>query len=214
MAMTALDYEEIRQVLARYDRAIDFGDADAFAACFTPDGFLEVTGLPSDAAHEGRRYAGHPALRTFAAELYAGLQGHVRHCNNLPVIEGDGQRATMFSYLFEFRVGVLPRVGVTMTGVYEDTLAKVDWPVAVHGAPLPGRPAAGASRPGAQRHPGHAVRHGPRRLSAPSATGVVAGRAARGGRSAWRDGRGPHPARSPGPRARRAWCALGSPHGS
>ena len=125
MAMTALDYEEIRQVLARYDRAIDFGDADAFAACFTPDGFLEVTGLPSDAAHEGRRYAGHPALRTFAAELYAGLQGHVRHCNNLPVIEGDGQRATMFSYLFEFRVGVLPRVGVTMTGVYEDTLAKV-----------------------------------------------------------------------------------------
>jgi hypothetical protein len=34
--------------------------------------------------------------------------------------------ATMFSYLFEFRVEVLPRVGVTMTGVYEDSLAKVD----------------------------------------------------------------------------------------
>jgi hypothetical protein len=36
--------------------------------------------------------------------------------------------ATMFSHLFKFRVGVLPRVGVTMTGVYEDTLAKVDGP--------------------------------------------------------------------------------------
>jgi hypothetical protein len=29
MAMTALDYEEIRQLLARYDWATDFGDADA-----------------------------------------------------------------------------------------------------------------------------------------------------------------------------------------
>jgi hypothetical protein len=126
MAMTALDYEEIRQLLARYDRATDFGDADAFVACFTPDGFLEVTGLPSEAPHEGKRHVGHQALRAFVSELYAGLQGHVRHCNNLPIIEGDGESATMFSYLFEFRVGVLPRVGVTMTGVYEDTLAKVD----------------------------------------------------------------------------------------
>jgi hypothetical protein len=60
------------------------------------------------------------------SELYTGLQGQVRHCNNLPIIEGDGESATMFSYLFEFRVGVIPRVGVTMSGVNEDTLAQVN----------------------------------------------------------------------------------------
>ena len=124
MVMTARD-DDIRHLLARYDRAIDFGDADAFVACFPPDGFVEVSGLPSDAAHAGRRYAGHPALRTFVRELYAGLHGHVRHCTTLPIIEGDGETATLFSYLFEVRVGVLPRVGVPMTGVSEESLAKV-----------------------------------------------------------------------------------------
>jgi hypothetical protein len=127
MAMTALDYEEIRQLLARYDRAVDFGDAEGFAACFTPDGYLEVAGLPVEAQHESDRVVGREALRKWVTALYAGLQGHVRHCQNMPIIEGDGQTATMFSYLFEYRVGnTPPNVGMTLTGVYYDKLAKVD----------------------------------------------------------------------------------------
>ena len=43
--MDAIEYEHIRQLLGRYNLAIDLGDADGWAATFTPDGVFRCTGL-------------------------------------------------------------------------------------------------------------------------------------------------------------------------
>jgi hypothetical protein len=122
--MSALDYEEIRQLLARYNFAIDLGDADGWAACFTEDGAFECAGLPDDSPFGGR-YEGTAALRAYATR-HAGLyKGRARHWNWNLEIEGDGATAAMRCYLLALSVGKPPAVKGS-SGIYRDRLVKRD----------------------------------------------------------------------------------------
>jgi hypothetical protein len=123
MAMTALDYEKIRQLLARYNLAIDLGDADGWAACFTDDGVFECTGLPEYSPFSGR-FEGIDALKDYATTQYSRAQGRARHWNWNLEIDGDGKEATMRSYLLILTVGERP-APVNATGIYQDRLRKV-----------------------------------------------------------------------------------------
>jgi ketosteroid isomerase-like protein len=67
--MDAIEYEEIRQLLGRYNMAIDLGDTTGWAACFTPDGVFECTGLP-DGSPLGGRHEGTEALVAYATTHY------------------------------------------------------------------------------------------------------------------------------------------------
>jgi hypothetical protein len=125
MVMTALDYEGIRQLLARYSVAIDFGDTTAFKACFTLDGVFAEAGLPSGTPLEGR-FEGRESIGEFAAGFFASAQGHVRHWPSLPLIEGDGRNATGVTFLMVLRPGASPDTGVILTGVYRDRYTKID----------------------------------------------------------------------------------------
>lgn len=120
--MNASDCEQIRQLLARYNLAIDFGDADGWAACFAPDGVFECKGVP-DGSPLGGRYQGTDALRVYAETHRSVTKGRARHWNANTMIEGDGNTATMTCYLLVLTVGG-PLRGVT--GVYHDRLRKVD----------------------------------------------------------------------------------------
>ena len=124
MAMSALDYEEIRQLLARYNYAIDLGDADGWAACFTPDGAFECTGVPEGSPFGGR-HAGASALRAYATLHYATAKGHARHWNANLEIDGDGSTATMRCYLLALSTA-RPGSLAGSTGTYRDRLRKVD----------------------------------------------------------------------------------------
>lgn len=123
MALTALDHEEIRQLLARYNLAIDLGDAEGWAACFLPDGAFECSGVPEGSPFGGR-HEGADALKAYATVHYGIAKGHARHWNANLLIEGDGTRATMTCYLLALSVGKPPSV-VGSTGIYRDTLRKV-----------------------------------------------------------------------------------------
>lgn len=123
MALTALDHEEIRQLLARYNLAIDLGDLDGWAACFTPDGAFECRGVPEGSPFGGR-HVGTEALRAYAAGHYGAAKGHARHWNANLLIEGDGTWATMTCYLLALSVGRPPTVAGS-TGIYRDRLRKV-----------------------------------------------------------------------------------------
>jgi SnoaL-like domain len=122
MVMTALDYEGIRQLLARYCLALDFGDTAAVQACFAPDGYFEAVGLPPESPNGGK----HRDLAEFAAELFAATQGHTRHwASSTPLIEGDGESAAGTLYLTVFRPGEAPDAGIVVTGVYRDRYVKI-----------------------------------------------------------------------------------------
>jgi SnoaL-like domain len=126
MSLTAMDYEEIRQLFARLAWNIDHGNAEAYAADFTPDGSFEVLGLPEGAEHAGR-HQDRDGVAQFVSMLFAGTQGHVRHWNqNFVFTKVTDGEVDVDSYLICVRVGAVPQSGVTLTGIYHDRLVKVD----------------------------------------------------------------------------------------
>ena len=105
--LTALDYQEIQQLYARYNFAIDASDAQAYAALFVPDGSFN-------------NYNGHDALVGF---IKGRAPGNLRHWNTNLMITGTPEGATGAVYLMLLDVGVNPPV-VTRAAKYEDTLVK------------------------------------------------------------------------------------------
>jgi uncharacterized protein (TIGR02246 family) len=55
MSLTLEDREEIREVIVRYDFAIDLGDPEAYANCFTEDGAFLHTGAGNKSKPKGTR---------------------------------------------------------------------------------------------------------------------------------------------------------------
>ncbi len=123
MSLSAEDHAEIRQLLARYNWAVDFGDVEAWAATFTPDGVFECLGLP-DGAALGGRHAGPDALKAYASTHYGINQGRARHWNWNLLIEGEGDSATMQCYLNAYSAGQGPSAEFRVTGIYRDTLLR------------------------------------------------------------------------------------------
>lgn len=123
MALSADDHEAIRALLARYNFAIDLGDADAWAGCFTETGTFECTGLPEDSPLAGR-FEGRDALAAYARTHLGLNKGLARHWNWNLLIDGDGDEATMRCYLLALRAGQGPDVKMAATGIYEDRLVR------------------------------------------------------------------------------------------
>ena len=119
MSLTPEDHEEIRQLLARYNFAIDLGDVEGWLACFTPDGTFECLGLP-DGSPFGGKHVGADGLRAYCTTNVAINKSRSRHGNFNLVVEGDGDEATMRCYMDVYRVG--QRAGAT--GIYRDTLRR------------------------------------------------------------------------------------------
>jgi ketosteroid isomerase-like protein len=109
--LTAQDNFEIQQLYARYNIAIDSGDAEGYAATFTPDGVFNTM-------------TGHDALVGFAKMWREKLNGATRkHWNNNLQITGDSKHATGFVYLMLIDIGTKP-ASILTTLSYADTLVK------------------------------------------------------------------------------------------
>lgn len=124
MPLSADDHEAIRQLLARYNFAVDFGETDAWAACFVADGVFLCTGLP-DGHPLGGRHQGPAELAAYARTHYETNSGTARHWNWNLVIDGDGNAATMKCYLAA-QSGTGVNAVLRSIGVYRDKLRKVD----------------------------------------------------------------------------------------
>ena len=111
MALSLEDRLDIQELAARYNTAIDGGDAEGWAATFTSDGTFESG---------GRTHQGTEALTAFAKGFAERMAG-ARHWNNNMIIEGDGDAASLRCYLLLVRGGQ-----VVTSARYEDTLRKVD----------------------------------------------------------------------------------------
>ena len=124
MALTNDDRVEIRDLISRYNKAIDTGDADGYANTFTPDGeFIGIVGT----------FNGRDELRAFAAayaieEHYAEFAAAQHWVTNIVAdadADADGAEATVFSHLQ--MVKPLPDGGrILLVGHYDDIVRKVD----------------------------------------------------------------------------------------
>jgi actinorhodin biosynthesis protein ActVIA len=110
--LSAQDYQEIQQLYARYNVAIDTGDAEAYAATFTPDGVFN-------------NFKGHDELVGFI-KIWRGerLNGaNRRHWNTNLLISGDGKTATGSVSLMLLDVSATP-VSIAAVATYSDSLIK------------------------------------------------------------------------------------------
>jgi SnoaL-like domain len=139
--LSAQDNFEIQQLYARYNNAIDSGDAEGWAATFTPDGVFNT-------------FTGHDALVGFVKMWREKLGGATRkHWNTNLQISGDSKEATASVYLMLVDFGTKP-ASILTTGMYSDSLIKTKdgWRFTkrtTKGDVAPAAPAAAAAPPAA-----------------------------------------------------------------
>ena len=115
MPLSTDDHIAIQQLYARYNHAIDFGNAEAWAACVTPDGVFNAGPMGE--------FAGAEALKSFATGFAQQLKA--RHWTNNLVLEGDTSAATGTCYLLLWSpAGGEKPASVITSAVYEDELNK------------------------------------------------------------------------------------------
>jgi hypothetical protein len=120
MALGVEDRFEIHELVSRYNRAIDSGDAEGWAATFTEDGVFDgIAGVfkgRDELRAFVRAYVTDPAFADWAAS---------QHWTTNLVVDGDGDRAQLFANLKM----VKPEADggrIILVGWYEDNLVKVE----------------------------------------------------------------------------------------
>jgi hypothetical protein len=110
--LTMQDYVEIQQLYAKYNLAIDSGEAEVWADTFTPDGVFN------------KRFAGREALIGFIKLWREKMNGATRrHWNSNMNLVATPEGATGSVYLMLMNVGTTP-ASVLSTGMYADVLVK------------------------------------------------------------------------------------------
>jgi hypothetical protein len=110
-SLTADDYIEIQQLYAKYNIAIDSGDAEGYAATFIPEGVFNT-------------FNGHDALVGFIHRWRDAMKGgNMRHWNTNLAITGTPEGASGSVYLLLVDVSAKPPA-ITTAAKYEDQLVK------------------------------------------------------------------------------------------
>jgi len=115
MALSTDDLVQIQQLYARYNHAIDGGQADAWAATFTADGVFN--------SGQGE-FTGTAALAQFAGGFANQFKGKARHWTNNLVIDDAPGGAKGTCYLALYMLGGEGGPKILVTGIYRDELAK------------------------------------------------------------------------------------------
>jgi hypothetical protein len=109
--LSAQDMVDIQQLYARYNIAIDSGDAEGWAATFTPDGIFNAI-------------SGHDALANFVKTWREKLNGASRrHWNNNLQLTGNSKEASGFVFLMLIDISTKP-ISIVGTATYTDRLVK------------------------------------------------------------------------------------------
>ena len=114
--LSGTDYEEIRELYARYNQGSDFRDAELFLSAFAEDAIM---------TREGRDIVGMAALRADRARRYQGETGDVgrRHVNGSFMIQATKEGASSRAYYVLLDVTARPPTMIG-SGYYEDTFVR------------------------------------------------------------------------------------------
>lgn len=115
VALSALaDRVEIRELTATYNRHFDSGNAEAFAATFTPDGVMEVEG--------GFRVEGTAGLEEMCRRTPPGII-HVT-VDSIVQVEGDEATQDVRLLVLSKPTEKTPTPALDRTGQYKDRLVR------------------------------------------------------------------------------------------
>ena len=107
--------------MARYAECVDSGDAAVYAALFTPDGVVE---------HSAGSVRGRAEIQAWVEGLVrenrVGKASRLKHIMGLPVIRGDGDRATARTYVTIPRHMDSGEIVIRLAGTYFDDCVKQD----------------------------------------------------------------------------------------
>src|SRR3954468_15533680 len=108
--LTSDDLVEIQQLYARYNWALDSGDAEGYASTFTPDGVFNNN-------------VGHDAIVKFANTFHTGIGSHLHHWNtNLMILPtADGASGQVYLVLVDFAT---KPASIFTSATYSDELVK------------------------------------------------------------------------------------------
>lgn len=114
--LTGQDYEEIKELYARYNQGSDFRDAELFLSAFADDAVM---------TRGGRDIVGMDALRAERVERYAGQTGDNgrRHHNGSFIITPTAEGAKARAYYLLLDVTSRPPTMVA-SGYYDDVFTK------------------------------------------------------------------------------------------
>lgn len=122
-ASTVADQLMIQDLMARYEWALDSGDAKAYAALFAEDGVLGFSG----GEQKGRasiQKAIEDLGKSFAASMSGGQPPKIQHILSNLVIEQHGDVADAKAFWTEIWNPTGKAMGVRAAGHYEDKLVK------------------------------------------------------------------------------------------
>jgi len=114
--LNGTDYEEIRELYARYNQGSDFRDAELFLSAFAEDAIM---------TREGRDIVGMAGLRADRERRYQGETGDVgrRHVNGSFIIQPTKEGASSQAYYILLDVTTRPPTMIG-SGYYEDTFVR------------------------------------------------------------------------------------------
>ena len=114
--LSGTDYEEIRELYARYNQGSDFRDAELFLSAFAEDAIM---------TREGRDIVGMASLRADRERRYQGETGDVgrRHVNGSFIIQPTKEGASSQAYYILLDVTTRPPTMIG-SGYYEDTFVR------------------------------------------------------------------------------------------
>ena len=116
-------------MLHDYARAMDAGDEQAWVDCFTPDAVFDVVEVVG--GRRVHREEGHADLARYIA-AYPKPPDFRKHVVVHPVIDVEGERATVEAYWLLLERGANGEPVLAAFGRYHDTLVKQDgrWRIA------------------------------------------------------------------------------------
>ena len=106
------DKDEIRELMRRYNQAIDFPDLETWLDCWADDGVMRFGDRPP--------VEGKDALREYGS----GRQGGSFHLATSEIITVAGDNATVTSYIAVVAGPTDPRI--RLAGRYDDRVRRVD----------------------------------------------------------------------------------------
>ena len=121
---TAISIEDrfaVMDLLARYVRAIDARDAEAYAALFAPDG-LRI----DDAGSERQTQRGRAEIQAEIQRTFDSWTAKVRHFMGQSSIEGERDRCTARTYVQELVELAGGPCAISMVAEYQDVCVKRD----------------------------------------------------------------------------------------